>query len=199
MKSFLFSILLTFSITSFAQVTGDGPTKNPNDDYNEEEVTIKLQPVKPKVAATPAPTPKPVVVKPKPTPTPEPKVEEKEVEAPKEVESEKIELPKVEEPNTLNKMVKAAEAPAETKPETHAAVDGVSAEQSLHFLKNGNTRFVKGYFRKDGQAKKISSASLPIKNPTPLFYLAAIRGFHQKWYSIKNSERFSRFAQRVKR
>lgn len=36
----------------------------------------------------------------------------------------------------------------------HEEVKGVDPEVALRYLRNGNTRFVKGYLRKDGQAKK---------------------------------------------
>ena len=42
-------------------------------------------------------------------------------------------------------------APAKTK---SAEKKGVDAKHSLRWLKNGNTRFVKGFLRKDGQGKK---------------------------------------------
>lgn len=48
-----------------------------------------------------------------------------------------------------------AKTEAHSAPATgHApAVKGVSADESLRWLKNGNTRFTKGSLRKDGQAK----------------------------------------------
>ncbi|MFZ3229619.1 MAG: carbonic anhydrase [Pseudobdellovibrio sp.] len=45
-------------------------------------------------------------------------------------------------------------APAKAAEHAHHAPEGVAAEQAMKWLKNGNHRFTKGFFRKDGATKK---------------------------------------------
>jgi carbonic anhydrase len=54
----------------------------------------------------------------------------------------------------MSAQLKKISALAGHETETSKKLDGVDPETALLWLKHGNTRFVKGYLRKDGQTKK---------------------------------------------
>jgi len=93
---------------------------------------------------TPAPKPEPI-----PTPAPDhashhehddggPQIELRKADRPAPPVAQKIEVAK----------------PTKTSHSSHEPVKGIDAEQSLRWLKNGNTRFVTGRLRADGQSQK---------------------------------------------
>lgn len=53
----------------------------------------------------------------------------------------------------LNK-IRNAVAEAKSLPDKHLTPEGVDADKALGWLKNGNTRYLKGFLRNDGQSKK---------------------------------------------
>ncbi|OYZ22944.1 MAG: hypothetical protein B7Y39_07275, partial [Bdellovibrio sp. 28-41-41] len=84
--------------------------------------------------------------------TPEPKKEEKKVDTSKELEDLKVSLKKAEA--IAKKDEHAAAAPGTGHAEHGRKVGAISPDKALGWLKNGNTRYSKGTFRKDGASSK---------------------------------------------
>lgn len=82
--------------------------------------------------------------------TPEPKKEEKKVDTSKELEDLKVSLKKAE---AIAKKDEHA-APGTGHAEHGRKVGVIAPEKALGWLKNGNTRYLKGTFRKDGATTK---------------------------------------------
>ena len=81
---------------------------------------------------------------------------EKPASKTKQTEEKVVSEPIAETSPTSLPMVTEPPAAAESlaKVESHPKIEGVEPAQSLHWLQNGNKRFVKGYFRTDGASKK---------------------------------------------
>lgn len=88
------------------------------------------------------------------TPPPADKTKASEVEKTLALENKK--MADSEKKDELNVQLKKIGSLADEnlKKPTSSKLDGVPPEMALTWLKHGNTRFVKGYLRKDGQAKK---------------------------------------------
>lgn len=86
---------------------------------------------------------------------PPPVVEVKKEESSKELDELKVSLKKAE---AIGKKDAPAEhkdvTNAEAKTESHRKAGAVTPEKALGWLKNGNARYTKGSFRKDGATKK---------------------------------------------
>lgn len=93
-------------------------------------------------AAAPAHTPAAMV--------PAPVVDTKKVESSKELEDLKVSLKKAE---AIAKKDEHAAAPAEAAHHSRK-VGAVASDKALGWLKNGNTRYLKGFLRKDGATQK---------------------------------------------
>ena len=79
--------------------------------------------------------------------------EKHEVQASAVAKSEPQEPPKTTEQQNADAH-QTVTVTTTTTAATHHKVEGVEPEVAMRWLKNGNTRFVKGYLRNDGQSKK---------------------------------------------
>ncbi len=111
----------------------------------------------------PTPLTAPAVVEPaKPAAPATPPAEEKKETSSKELDDLKVSLKKAEAivknetPDASKSEPGAVELKESEKVNVKTVTEkkGVPAEKALSWLKNGNSRFLKGYFRKDGASKK---------------------------------------------
>ena len=75
---------------------------------------------------------------------------------------------------------------------------GVEPEKALGWLKNGNTRFIKGYVRRDGQSKKDIARWCSHNTLIPSCSRAATLAFRRNSCLIKNWAKFLSCARRVR-
>ncbi|MCB0368324.1 MAG: hypothetical protein KDD45_02520 [Bdellovibrionales bacterium] len=142
-KSLLISLCLcSFIVTSCSSKTKKQETKTP-----PQEVTQAQSPAK----------------------SDQGEVSKKETPTSKELEDLKITIKKAQAVTQKNEETVTPTVTIKPTEEAHHKYvprpDSVPAEKALGWLKNGNTRFTKGFFRNDGAAKKDVSRLVKGQNP----------------------------------